>query len=340
VEEGVSAVPQPVKLQDVADAAGVSIATASRALAGKKRVSAETVQTVLEAADRLGYTVDPIARALREGSTRTVGMIVPVVGNPYFSELIAAVGDELQAAGFELILADSHGDVTQEARRLRTLVGRRVDGILLVSHSSTESAPAVDEAMRSVPVVQIDRKIDRLGSDFVGIDADQAMRLLLEHLVERGVRRVVLASADDQNSVGRGRREAFERLVDELDLIAAPHVIGDFSVEAGRAAADEIVRRGGVPDAVVAGSDVNAVGLISGFRSHGMQVPDAVLVTGFDGTQLSELYNPSITTVRQPVRALARTAVSFLSSRIADPTSPARDSRIGAELVVRASTTA
>ncbi|MGW6795734.1 LacI family DNA-binding transcriptional regulator [Streptomyces chartreusis] len=332
--------PQSVKLQDVADAAGVSIATASRALGGKKRVSAETAQQVLQAAKRLGYRVDPIARALRAGSTRTAGMVVPVIGNAHFVELIAAVENELQAYGFELILADSHGNVQQEAKRLRTLVDHRVDGVLLVSHDSKKSAAAIREAMRAVPIVQIDRKVDRLHSDFVGIDDAAAMRLILEHLVERGVRTVVLASADDANSAGRGRREAYERLVTELGLLADPHVIDAFSVESGRDAAEEIVRRGELPDAIVAGSDVNAVGVISRLRELGLRVPADVLVTGFDGTQLSEIYNPPITTVQQPVRAVARNAVSFLLSRIADPAEPARDSRINTELVIRASTSA
>ncbi|MET3176404.1 UNVERIFIED_ORG: DNA-binding LacI/PurR family transcriptional regulator [Arthrobacter sp. UYCu721] len=98
-----------VKLRDVAEAAGVSIATASRALGGKKQVSGETARVVQEAADRLGYRADPIARALRQGSTRTIGMIVPDIGNPHFSGLIAAVENELQAFGFELIISDSHG---------------------------------------------------------------------------------------------------------------------------------------------------------------------------------------------------------------------------------------
>jgi LacI family transcriptional regulator len=336
----VESLSHPAKLQDVAEAAGVSIATASRALGGKKRVSAETTQLVLAAAERLGYRVDPIARALRSGSTRTVGMIVPVIGNAHFVALIAAVEDELQGFGFELILADSHGDVRQEAKRLRTLVDRRVDGVLLVPHDSRKSAAAIRETMRTVPVVQVDRKVDRLQSDFVGIEEAAAMRLILEHLVERGARRVVLASADDVNSAGRGRREAFERLVAELGLIADAHVVDSFSVEAGRNAADEIFHRGSLPDAIVAGADVNAVGVISRLRELGVRVPADVLVTGFDGTQLSEIYNPPITTVRQPVRALARNAVTFLLSRIADPAEPARDSRISTELVIRASTSA
>lgn len=327
----------PVKLQDVATAAGVSLATASRALGGKDRVSAETTQLVVAAADQLGYSVNPIARALRQGSTRTIGMIVPVIGNPHFSELIAATESALEALGFELIMADSHGDVEQERKRLLTLVGRRVDGILLVSQHSEESVPAVLEALRTVPIVQIDRRLDVPLTDFVGVDADASMRLVLEHLRAQGVRRVVLASADDQNSVGRGRREAYERLVAELELDADPHVVTDFSVEAGYRAAEEITGRGDAPDAIVAGADINAVGVISGLRRLGIAVPRDVLVTGFDGTQLSELYNPPITTVRQPVDALARRAVSFLVERITGANTEVRAEHMPTELVVRES---
>lgn len=328
----------PVKLQDVADAAGVSIATASRALGGKKRVSAQTAEAVLAAARRLGYTVDPIARALRDGSTRTVGMIVPVIGNPYFAELIGAVEDELRQVGFELVIADSHGDVAQEALRLATLVARRVDGILVVPQDSTGSVTAIRRAMTSVPVVQVDRKVDRVAGDFVGVDNDTGMRLVLEHLADQGVRRVVLASSDDANTAGRTRRQAYERLVLELGLVADAHVIGNFSIEAGREAARQLLARTSLPDAVVTGSDLNAIGLVSGLRQSAVHVPTDLLVTGFDGTELSEVYEPSLTTVHQPLDAIARNAVSFLMSRVADPQQPVRDSRIGATLVVRAST--
>lgn len=330
--------PHPVKLQDVADAAGVSIATASRALSGKKRVSAATAQTVLAAAARLGYSVDPIARALREGSTRTVGMVVPVLGNPFFAELVAAVEDELHRSRFELVIADSHGDVEQEALRLDTLVARRVDGILIVPQDSAGSVPAIRRVMESTPVVQVDRKVDRVDGDFVGVDNDAGMRLVLDHLVDRGVRRVTLASSDDANTAGRTRRLAYERLVDELALSADEHVIGTFSIEAGRRAADDLLARGALPEAVVAGSDLIAVGLIARLRQSAVRVPRDVLVTGFDGTVLSEVYEPTLTTVHQPLAAIARNAVSFLRSRISAPHEPVSDSRIGAALMVREST--
>ncbi|MDQ1060472.1 LacI family transcriptional regulator [Arthrobacter globiformis] len=328
---------QIVKLQDVANEAGVSIATASRALAGKDRVSRETTEIVMTAAKKLGYSVDPIARAMREGITRTVGMIVPVIGNPFFAELVDAVEAELQLSGRELIIADSHGDVAQEARRLETLVGRRVDGILIVSQDHDRSIPAIRKAARSVPVVQVDRKVGRLSGDFVGVDNFIGMQLILDHMVHRGTKSVVLASSDNANSAGRSRRVAFEQITRELPLDVQEHIIGDFSIESGRRAGEELLRRKTLPDAVVAGSDLIAFGIMSTLIRSGVRIPDDLLVTGFDGTSLSGVFEPPLTTVTQPLAAIARDAAAFLTTRIADANEPTRDSRIAPTLVVRES---
>lgn len=328
---------EKVKLHDVAAAAGVSIATASRALAGKSRVSAATTAHVMEVARGLGYRVDPIARALREGSTRTVGMIVPVIRNPFFAELIDATEAELHAAGLELILADSHGDVAQERRRLESLVSRRVDGIFIVPHHERMSAAGIRAAMQEVPLVQMDRRVEKLRTDFVGVNNEDGIRLLVEHLAARGVKTIALASADDQNAAGRLRRTSFEATTAELGLTVAPHAIGNFSVEAGIAAANELLARGPLPDAIVAGSDVNAFGVVSALRAAGIRVPDDVLVTGFDGTSLSEVFDPALTTVLQPTAEIAAAAVAFLTERMANPDGPVREQVISPRLLVRAS---
>lgn len=331
--------PQPVTLHDVAAAAGVSIATASRALAGKPRVSPETVQHVLAVARKLDYRVNPIARALREGSTRTVGMIVPVIGNPFFAELIDAIEAELHLAGLELVLADSHGDLEQERRRLQTLVSRRVDGIFIVPHHEQLSAAGILAAMSHVPIVQIDRRVEQLDTDFVGIDNERGIRSAVEHLAAVGVRTAVLASADDENAAGRGRRAAFEAAVAEFGLTALPHLLGAFSLGSGQEAGRALLAAGALPDAVVAGSDLNAFGIISALRQGGVRVPEDVLVTGFDGTTLSEVFDPALTTVRQPTAEIAATAVAFLTRRMADSDEPVRSQVVRPELVVRESTT-
>ena len=328
-----------VKLNDVAEAAGVSIATASRALAGKTRVSPDTTEHVLAVARRLGYRVNPIARALREGSTRTVGMIVPVIGNPFFAELIDAIEAELHTSDLELVLADSHGDVEQERRRLENLVSRRVDGIFIVPHHERRSSAGIRSAMAGAPLVQIDRRVAGLRSDFVGVNNEDGIRSVIDHLVDRGVRSVVLASADDQNVAGRGRRMSFEQAAAEQGLDIRPHLIGSFSLQSGQEAGKELLARGDLPDALVAGSDLNAFGVISALRAGGVRVPDDMLVTGFDGTTLSEVFDPPLTTVRQPTAGIASAAVAFLASRMLDPDGPVREQVISPELIIRESTT-
>jgi LacI family transcriptional regulator len=329
-----------VTLQDVAQAAGVSIATASRALAGKDRVSRNTVERIRAVAAELGYRVDPIARALREGSTRIIGMIVPVIGNPFFAQLVDAVEAEVHRAGFELLLADSHGFVTEEARRLMVFGERKVDGVAIVPSDRIASLAALRALPPNIAVVQLDRSAGVSAADFVGVDNAHGIRLVVDHLVDRGVRTVAFAGSDDITSNGAERWDAFQREVARTGLEMVATTRGEFSIASGRAAAADLSgRRRPLPDAIVTGSDLIAIGLVAGLREAGVRVPDDVLVTGFDGTELSEIYAPSITTVVQPVGGIARDAITYLVGRIQGSDAPVRNSRIAPELRVGQSTT-
>ncbi|MDL9978422.1 LacI family DNA-binding transcriptional regulator [Microbacterium sp. ASV49] len=329
--------PRDVTLHAVAEAAGVSLATASRALAGTGRVSAQTVATVRRAAAELGYRVDPIARALRAGSTRIVGMIVPVIGNPFFAQLVDAVEQRLHEEGFELLLADSHGELAEEARRLAVFDDRRVDGILAVPSDRRRSGPALAGA--GSPVVQVDRTSEGSATDAVGVDNQVGMRLALEHVGDRGARTLTYVGADDVTSNGVERFEAFSGLIDRMPFEAYAPIRGEFSVASGAAAADELVGRGALPDAVVTASDLIAFGLVARLREHGVVIPRDVLVTGFDGIPFAEIFSPGLTTVAQPVDAIAADAIGFLLARMRGDDSPVRRSLLAPTLVVRGSTT-
>lgn len=328
-----------VTLTEVAAAAGVSIATASRALAGKPRVSREMVDRVRAVAAELGYRVDPIARALREGSSRLVGMIVPVISIPFFSQLIDAVEEELGRAGFELLLADSHGFVEEEVRRLRVFGDRRVDGILIVVSDRTASMPSIVNLPKDIPVVEVDRATDRPIADFVGVDNELGIQLLFEHLDGQGVRSVGYAGTDDATTSGVERWQSFHRLARRHGMEVGATFRGEFSVENGVAAADHIVKAGPLPDAIVCGSDQIAVGLISELRERGLDVPRDLLVTGFDGGDLARVYWPTLTTVVQPLPSIAADAVSLLIGRIEGGTSALRRNRLAPELKLGGSTT-
>lgn len=331
--------PSSVTLSEVAAAAGVSVATASRALSGKNRVAVATIERVRTAAAELGYRVDPIARALREGSTRIVGMIVPVIGNPYFAQLVDAVEHELHRGGFELLLADSHGELAEEAKRLTVFGDRKVDGIVIVPSDRIASAAAVRAIPAGTSVVQIDRSAGTSLADFVGVDNEIGIALALDHLAERGARSLAYVGADDLTSSGAERRIAFDRAADQAAFAIGEPIRGDFSLATGAAAADALVARGELPDAVVAASDLIALGLIARLREHGVDVPRDLLVTGFDGTELSQVLSPTLTTVVQPIEAIAADAIGFLTARIAGSAAPVRRSRVAPTLLVGGSTT-
>lgn len=327
-----------VTLHQVAAASGVSVATASRALAGKDRVSAETVVRVKAVAARLGYRVDPIARALREGSTRLIGMVVPVIGNPFYAQLLDAVEKASHSRGFELLVADSHADVDEEARRLRVLAGRKVDGILLTPTVSAEASELAIASVVGVPVVQIDRVVGPACADFVGVDNDLGIGMLIDHLADAGARRVMYVGADDVNNNGRERWRAFGAKTSALGLSVLPPYRDGFDVRTGVSGAEALLASGDLPDAVVTGSDLIAFGLISRLREAGIETPRDVLVTGFDGTDMAQVFHPSLTTVLQPLDAIAQEAVQFLRDRIEGSEAPWRSNRIAPALRVGAST--
>lgn len=289
-------------------------------------------------ASELGYRVDPIARALREGSTRIIGMIVPVIGNPFFAQLVDAVEEQVHSSGFELLLADSHGFVTEESRRLRVFGERKVDGVVIVPSDRIASVAALRTMPEGTAIVQIDRSTGTSAADFVGVDNEVGLRLVLEHLVDRGVASVAFAGSDDITSNGLERWEAYQRIVGGTSLRVEQEVRGEFSIASGSESADALLRRRRMPDAIVAGSDLIAIGLIARLRESGVRVPEDVLVTGFDGTELSQIYSPSLTTVVQPVPAIAADAISYLIGRIQGADSAVRQSRIAPTLRLGQST--
>lgn len=330
--------PSRSTLKAVASAAGVSLSTASRVLSNGS-ASPQAVTAVRAAARRLGYRPNPIARALRVQSTGTIGFVVPEIRNPFFADLIGAVERRAQEEGLDVLIADSQGDVAHEERRLTTLIDRRVDGLLVVPADGTASAKALKHVQRDIPVVQVDRHVDGLHADHVGIDNQSGILLVLQHLHELGCHSLRFVSAEPRSSTARARMEAFEMGVQRLGALNAhPRILNEYSIGSGRAAVKQMLEEGDLPDAIVCGSDLNAVGALRELQCHGVVVPTSVQVTGFDDIALADLVAPGLTTVRQPVATIAREAVQRLMTRINADDGSLTTSHITPELVVREST--
>lgn len=326
-----------MQLRDVAAAAGVSISTASRVLTGSGRCSPAARLAVETAAKQLAYEPNKIARALRAQSTRSVGMTVPWLRNPFYAELVEAVDVFLQRVGLDLVLADARGSWEDEARRVHSLVSRRVDGLIVVPTDGQQSTAALTQAGRTIPVVQLEYEAGGLVADYVGIDNALGVELVLDHLVDAGARTVRFLSSAISSSASRTRLQAFWKGTEARGLQSGEPVLGRFTAKFGKQAVLRIIDEGPMPDAIVCASDVVALGVMGQLRAEGISVPDDVMVTGFDDIVFAELSDPSLTTVHQPRRRLADMAVSALVARIEGERGEPTRVEIPPHLVVRRS---
>ncbi|MFI6062955.1 LacI family DNA-binding transcriptional regulator [Streptomyces sp. NPDC051286] len=322
------------RLLDVAEAAGVSRATASRVLASTPRnVDPELARRVEEAAHRLGYQPNHSARALRTGTTGTIGVVVPTLANPYFVQLADAIAQHVRAAGGTLVVSDAANDTAIEAEQIDTLLGGRVDGLLVVPVSANASGPAIHNAARRHPVVLFDRWAKGSGTVAVTLDNASAVRLLVDHLKGIGRHRIALIAADQASSSGAERLAAFTE-VQGPD--ATTILLPSFTTDAGRTAGRRIIEQRDQVDAVVCGADVLAVGLVSTLHRSSVAVPGQIAVTGFDDTEILKLLDPPITSIRHPLSAMAERALTLLQAPGRERTE--RVERFPPQLVVRAST--
>lgn len=327
-----------VTVRDVAAAAGVSAATASRAMSGHPSVNPEMVRRVLKASADLGYSANVFARALRTQRTDTIGMVVPSISNPYFVVAVEAVEKALADSGRSLILCDSRDSVETEAARIDLLVHRMVDGLVVIPVSTEGSVPALRAAAQDVPVVQFDRIAEAAGTDFVGGDNTDGVRQCIEHLQERGCATFAYIGARPTTSTATERLRAFQDLT--AHTVVPDHwlLLGEFTADWGQAAAARMLAAGDLPDAIVCGADVIAVSLLTTLRGADVHVPDAVKVVSYDDSDLGRLTVPRLTSVHQPVDSMAREAVRLLDHRGRNGDVPIRKSVFAPALVVREST--
>jgi len=298
-------------IHDVARLAGVSTSTVSRVLSRSRAVQPESARKVLAAAEQLGYRYNAVARALRTQRSGTIGMLVPQISNPFFPALVEAVERRLAREGLELFLCDSQRDVDVEARRLRALVERQVDGVIISPYDLTASAPAVQALVGQLPIIQVDRRVDGALTDWVGVDDAAGFTQVVDHLVAVGRRRTVFVSSELTNYSARARLDAVNAALRRHGLSAAQEpLLGHFEVEWGIAAAGEVDLD--AVDGIVCGNDAIALGMLRGLRQRGVTVPNDVAVTGFDDIPFAAIADPPLTTVRQQWDAMADECVRLL----------------------------
>lgn len=307
-------------LDDVARQAGVSTATVSRCLNLPDLVSPETRAKVDAAIEALGYTPHFGGRALASNRSNTVGAVIPTMENAIFARGLQALEEELSAAGVTLLVATSHYDVAREASQIRTLLGRGVDGLVLIGEA--RPATTYEVLQRSgVPFVLVWNPNGSSPYCSVGFDNRGAARSLAERVLDLGHRQVaMIAGITAWNDRASDRVEGVRDALAARGLrLEAPYLVeAAYTLDAGAEAALRLWGEARRPTAMLCGNDVLAVGAMIGLRSTGAVVPDDVSVVGFDNIDLAATVTPALTTVHVPHRRMGKAAAELLLSILRD----------------------
>jgi LacI family transcriptional regulator, repressor for deo operon, udp, cdd, tsx, nupC, and nupG len=327
-------------IKDVAEAAGVSIATVSRALHGLPRVSEATRQRVLAAAADLSYVASPSAASLASGQTNAIGVVAPFVNRWFFAAIVHSAEERLRRAGYDLLLYSLGTDADERRRAFSgTLLRKRVDAVLVLGLQPTADEVAALSAAGG-PVAIVGKDVPGWAS--VRIDDRAAARCAVRHLIDLGHRRIGFIGGepdDPLNSTAPGDRRVGYR--DELTAAGlatdpALEAVGNFTVGGGLAAGEQLLGLPEPPTALFAASDEMAMGAVQATRRSGRRVPEDVSVIGIDDHEMAELLE--LTTVAQPVEAQGVLAADMILAALADPQQPLPAVTMPTELVVRGTT--
>ncbi|MBR8740369.1 LacI family DNA-binding transcriptional regulator [Nocardiopsis sp. MG754419] len=325
-----------VGIKDVAETAGLSVATVSRVLNGHPSVSDGARERVLAATEALGYRPNVVARSLRTDRTGTIGLVISDVLNPYFTELARAVEEEARTLGYSVIIGNADERADLEDHHVRGLLERRIDG-LLISPADGRSPMTLEAAAGPTPVVFVDRWIPGTDVPVVRSDGRGAIADLVDHLHALGHRGLAIITGPTATTTGRERVDAFRAGLAAHGLTLREEYVGrgDFQAESGRRATERFLDLPEPPDVVFATDNLMALGALDAIGARGLRVPDDVALAAFDDIPWFSHTDPPITTIAQPTAELGRVAVRALADLIAG--SPATSTVLPAHLVVRRS---
>ncbi|MBP1964392.1 LacI family DNA-binding transcriptional regulator [Paenibacillus aceris] len=304
-------------IYDVAQAAGVSIATVSKVINATGRISDKTRKHVHSVMEQLKYQPSMVASALTGKSTYTIGLTLPDLANPFFAEIARSVEDRGHEHGFSVFICSTDNDPDKEVKYLSLLMQKRVDG--MISATRIQNDHFLKKLIQqNIPIALITGEMPTLAVDTVMVDDYLGGFQAGNHLVELGHRQIAILVEDMDNMSNRERIRGCKQALGNAGLQVEEHLIatGGFTVETGQKAMLQLLQLEDRPSAVFACNDLLAIGAIRAAREAGMQLPNDLSVVGFDNTILATLIDPPLTTIAQPIQEIGRRAVDLLVQEI------------------------
>ncbi|PZU28413.1 MAG: LacI family transcriptional regulator [Stenotrophomonas sp.] len=326
-------------IYDIAKHVGVSAGTVSRALTRPDKVLPATRKRIEQAAAKLGYVPNSVARTLKTQRSGKILVTVPDIANPFFAQILQGAEDAAQAVGYAVLLGDTQHQAEREERYAQMLRRNEADGLIVLGHRLPPTArDIVKQQGSTAPVVNGCEFDPTLGIPSVHIDNAAAARVVMEHLYGLGHERIAVVGGPPDNPLHQQRLEGVRAAAKARGRLRQLSIVpGDFSLESGHAATMALLARSSMPTAIFCFSDQMALGALAACRDLGVAVPDALSIVGFDDLASSSFLSPPLTTIRQPMREIGARAVNLLLAIIGRVDVPLQQT-LDFDLMVRGST--
>jgi LacI family transcriptional regulator len=311
-------------IRDVAARAGVSTATVSATLNRSAFVSPELQARVLAAVRELGYAPDAIARSLKQGRTRLIGLIVADITNPFFTELTQAIESAAQAEAYSVILCDTNQEFTKEREYIQLMRNYRVDGLILAPTGRLDDYNPADMLGIRMPVVLVDRTLSWLPFDSVALDNVRAAMMVTQYILERGHRRIGMIGGPEHLSAARERKEGYRAALEQYGIAYDDRLVcdGGFRQEDAFVACKEMLSRADHPTALFVANNHMLIGVMRAMAELGLKCPQDISTVSIDDFPWADAFSPRLTTVSQPAVEIGRAAVRLLLDRLLGKASP------------------
>ncbi len=330
-----------VTIKDIAKELGISPSTVSKALKGHPDISLATKKAVRELVERWNYKPDPIALSLKSGLSKTIGVIVPEIVHYFFSTVISGIEDLAYDSGYHVMFCQSNESYEREVKAVETLLSSRVDGILVSLSKVTENFDHFRNISKAgIPLVFFDRICDELETDRVIVDDEAGAFEATKHLIETGCRNIIHLSGPQNLLIGKNRKAGFVRALKEFNFPSVENnIVKCDTGEEARNVVPELLNRKVPPDGIFAVNDLTAAEAMRVVKQKGFKVPDDISIIGFTSGIMSDLTDPTLTSVEQHGYMVGKEAVKLLINNIENKGPHTFQTKIiRTELVIKGST--
>lgn len=326
-----------VTIDDIARRVGISKSSVSRALNGKLGVSDQSRKRIMREAKRQEYHPNALARGLVSKNSRTIGLILPDITNPFFPEVARGIEDYCRKSGYNVLICNTNWSYDQELKCLHALQMKRVDGII-IELCSLENADVI--AKWGVPVVYINTKNEQGNWDFIGIDNEEASCFATDYLIKCGYKKIAFAGGSVRSYSNITRMKGYQRALRKMGIADENQIIvnGKYDTESGYEMARHLFQMADPPDAILCGNDIIALGVLQFAHEKRVDIPERLGIIGFDDVYTSGLPQIQLTTVSIPKFLLGNKAVARILEKIGPDVPSNEEVVVQYQLIIRKTT--